>query len=713
MNSIEHDLIEVKKGEEKMKKIKQVIFASIVFVISFTCVMVSASENGFYETVTVTTEEEAKQKLEEQLAKVEEFEATLGECNYLDYSGEIIPNKTLLDSVAFEEKKEAEEKIAEYEQEGGYTTSITVTLDEGVKTSYKFYTLNGKVTKVIIDGEISDQYNGKNVDSVLAEFVDKDEDDYKIVVTAKDPVNTQDNGPATTMTEREAQKLTSELIDKGYTNVKYTPNTTTEETKIITSRVELSQEQVKTSLESENTDKEVIIKNFATESTPNTKTYENLSDSVATNKKQELESTNLYELVVKNEKLNKNDTTKIKTGERYTGNDKQDMPYTEPVFENDVEIGYKYYYYGEREEVRPADSIEREFLTAAQCQELKEQYSKLGYTVSCEKVTTTSIEESEDDKFYFNEDEQSTRTWSHLDLSVSQTVNFYNEKMEVVGSAKATLSDVSAYFYRGNEKVSLVYSSNASSDAGRLEYCQTNSTDKHCGWHTGGDGSISSVTNNDKITILATITYKNLEGKTVVKNVVLEGYLDNIFNVCRQNNTIGGGFDLKLAIAVDKDGNHIVNFTTEEVWTFNGSIEAEYNTPVLYDEYRYGKLYDVIAQDLDYIYKVKYVATDYTVSYNGVSSIYELDVEKFDKNFIIDGNRTTYTVTTVGVIKENNMCGTGDVGEPGEGFEEELPEVTPEEEEVVLPPHTDVEVIVPSYMSIMSNLYILPDKKRK
>ena len=79
-----------------MKKLKQVIFAGVVFVISLAWVMVSANEYGFYETVTVTTEEEAKQKLEEQLAKAEEFEATLGECNYLDYSGEIIPNNFIL-----------------------------------------------------------------------------------------------------------------------------------------------------------------------------------------------------------------------------------------------------------------------------------------------------------------------------------------------------------------------------------------------------------------------------------------------------------------------------------------------------------------------------------------------------------------------------------------------------------------------------------------
>lgn len=696
-----------------MKKLKQVIFAGVVFVISLAWVMVSANEYGFYETVTATTEEEAKQKLEEQLAKAEEFEATLGECNYLDYSGEIIPNKTLLDTITFEEKKEVEEEIQKYEQEGGYTTSITVTLDEGEKTSYKFYTLNGKVTKVIVDGEISDQYNGKDVDSVLAKFVDSDEDDYKIVVSIKEPVNTPDNGPVTTMTERDAQKLVSELKDKGYTNVKYIANTVTEETKIITSRDLLTEETIKTQLESENPDKEVVIKNVTIDSEPNTKTHENLSDSAATTKKQELESTNLYELVIKNEKIDKDSTTKIKTAERYTGEDKPDMPYTESVFENDVEIGYKYYYYGERKEIRPADSIEREFLTADQCQELKDEYSKLGYTVSCEKVTSTSIEESEDDKFYFNEDKQKSRTWSHLDLSVSQTVNFYDKDLKVIGSAKGSLSNVSAYFYKNGEKISLKYSQSASSDGGRLEYCQTNSSDKHCGWHTGGDDSISSVTSNDKITILATIKYENLAGDTVIKNIVLEGYLDNIFNVCRQKNDIGGGFDLKLAIAVDKDGNHIVNFTTDEVWTFTGSIDAEYDTPVLYDEYRYGKLYDVVAQDLDYIYNVKYTATDYTVSYNGVSSIYGLEVEKFDKNFIVDGSRTTYTVTTVGVIKENNMCGTGDVGEPGEGFEEELPEVKPEKEEVVLPPHTDVEVIVPSYMSIMSNLYILPDKKRK
>ena len=30
---------------------------------------------------------------------------------------------------------------------------------------------------------------------------------------------------------------------------------------------------------------------------------------------------------------------------------------------------------------------------------------------------------------------------------------------------------------------------------------------------------------------------------------------------------------------------------------FNGSIDAEYNTPVLYDEYRYGKLYDISIRD--------------------------------------------------------------------------------------------------------------------
>lgn len=75
---------------------------------------------------------------------------------------------------------------------------------------------------------------------------------------------------------------------------------------------------------------------------------------------------------------------------------------------------------------------------------------------------------------------------------------------------------------------------------------------------------------------------------------------------------------------------------------------AEYK--IYYDEYAYAKKYYVTYEDKNYIYDITYLATDYKLSYTGTTSTYDVKIDNYDKYYVLNGSRTTYTITTMGNI---------------------------------------------------------------
>lgn len=675
------------KGD-KMKKVKQLIWASFFAVCCFFGVTASANEYDFFETATVENKELIEEKQKEQKENAEKFKETLGECATLEYSSEVITNTYEKGPVTVETNEEKEKEINNLEEEG-YTTSLKVTYDDSIKSNYEFKVLNNKIVEVTINSVKTDKYNGKDITDVLKSFVSEETDDYKIVVS--EPLienNTEINEEIIKTSEKEAKDLVLELQKQGY-KATYEQNNTKVSNKTIVSRDKLTNEEIKEELEKNNSNKEIKDINITTTepSTYESEKYSNEKD--ASLKKEELKNEGIYELVFKKVTVDESKKNVIKNEVKYTGSEIFTLPYTEYITAIDEEtnqeitIGYRNYY--EKSILKSeASSVSKKFLTEQECTDLKNKYNALGYTASCTKVTKTEIEESEDDKYYFNDTKQSTRTWSHLDISVEQNINIYNEDGTIKDTVKGQITNLKGYKNKGtqNEKT-IIYNKSATSDNGRLEY--RSKTD-------------SSFKNTDLITLYATVTY-TYNGKTITKDIVLEGYLKNDFNVCRERNKIGGGFDLELSISVDKDGNHIINFVTKEVWSFDAFKDAEYSIEVYYDEYEYETLYYVIAKDLDYTYNVSYVATDYTVSYNGTSKVYKLNTESYDKNFEIKGIKYTYTITTKGIITGDDTCGTGDI-------------VIPEEPEIT-PPKTSIDIDSATINFSNKLIVTIDDKKRK
>lgn len=699
-----------------MKGFKKVMLTAFCVICSFTGFVVAANEYDFLETNTVKTKEEAELLLEEQLTNAKEFESTLGECTYLEYSGEIISHKEALDKFTIETAKEKEELVNKYEEEG-YKTSVTVTYDEKETTKYEFTTLNGIVTSAIINDEATTEYDGKTIENVLSTFVSTEEEDYKIVVS-EDLDTTSISKTETLKLESEAKELVESLKEQGY-KASYKQNNEETSNEKITSKEELSLEQIKENLQNKTSDKEIkdVVINKTTE--PSTYTSEDYEDiTLADNKKAEIENTGIYESVTREEKVN-TDKSKatIVTGKTGILSSDQTIEdgHIEEVYESEQLVGYKQFY---RENIKISDAVNdkvlaNNFESEALCNAAKANYS--GYTdLRCTKTSETTIESSTNNTINFNNTPQSERKWSHLDISVAQDITIIDKDGKALATVEGKLSNVLGYINKGttNQK-DLKYPSKATTDGGRLEYKTSDAT----------------IKNTDLVTITATVSYE-YKNKQYSVNVTLVGYLNNAMNVCRENKKIGGGFDLEFVVSFTEDGKPIIKIDTQEKWTLTGDMATLYEPRVFYNEYEYSKLYYVVANDLDYTYEISYVATNYTVTYEGESAVYSLTEDYYDKNFVIEGEKTTYTVTTTGVIKEKELCGTGDVGEPGEGFEEEdnkqeeenpadkdennTDNETPEEDNTeITPPHTGVETTF-NVPTTLSSYFVttIEDKKK-
>lgn len=701
-----------------MKRFKQVIFAAFLIVCSFAGCVVVANEYDFYETITVTDPDLASKKLEEQLANAEIFNSSLGECTYLEYSGEIIPHKEFLDTVTVETSKEKDDTVSKY-QTAGYETSVVVTYDEASVKNYEFKVLNQKVTGATIDGVLNTDYNGRLITEVLSTITSIEESDYKVVVSTTSN-KTSISEKEVVKRESAAKDLVNSLKLEGY-EATYVQNneTTTNETIESTSR--LTVEQIQENLQNKTSDKEIkdVVIDKTTE--PGTYTSDDYEDiTLADNEKTELENTGIYESVTREEKTN-TDKSKATAVTDKTGILSSDQTikngHIEEVYENDVLVGYKEYY---TSDVKTSDAIddkvlENNFTSEALCEAAKANYS--GYTdLKCTKTSETTVESSANNTINFNNTQQSKRQWSHLDISVAQAITIVDKDGKPITTVTGTLSNVSGYINKGtSSEKTLKYPSNATYDGNRLEFKTTDATIKH----------------TDLVTITATVSYK-YNGVDYSRNITLVGYLNNAMNVCSQRGQYGGGFDLEFAVSFTEDGKPIVKIDTDEKWTLTGDMAAVYEPKVFHNEYEYGKLYYVVANDTNYTYEVSYVATDYTVSYEGESAVYNVTEETSDKNFVIDGERTTYTITTIGVIKEKELCGTGDVGEPGEGFEDEQPTdkeeetptdkdeensedlETPEEDNTeIIPPHTGVEATFEVPTTFSSHFVTTLEDKKK
>ena len=81
--------------------------------------------------------------------------------------------------------------------------------------------------------------------------------------------------------------------------------------------------------------------------------------------------------------------------------------------------------------------------------------------------------------------------------------------------------------------------------------------------------------------------------------------------------------------------------------------EVTVETPY-YDEYAYPQIYNVLANY--YTYNVAYIASDYTVTYNGTKGTITIRKASADKYYEIDAEKPEYTVTTSGTVIEDALC---------------------------------------------------------
>lgn len=651
-------------------------------ILSMACflgISASARDYDFYEENTFTGEnalEEAKKELEMQLERAKELGNSLDACYYLD----ILEDKSGISTEEDVKEKKVDtssEKndVIDLYSGKGYVVEFISMEKEAEVVNYSFEVENGKIILALEDDEEITDYNGKTLEEVLDSFNNLETNDYRVVYS----VNINDSKieeSEVLKTYAEVQEKSLELKALGY-EVSYKQNNMISSDKRIVSRCERTLEDIITELKRENVNKEIKDVSINKVSEPSTYISKKTTEkNVAEKEKAELEKEgNIYdEVSMKSETvIDKSNATKIQSKVEYNGTVDFDLPHT---VENSDGKGYRYYYEVKDVVVTDSESFENNFLTKEECKELKSFYSKKGYITSCTSVTNTTIEE-EDNKYYFNLEKDNSMSWVHLDISVNQKINIYDENNKIVDTVTGTLSNLRGVVNEGtfNER-KITYNQNASLDGNRYEYTSISS---------------SNFTSNDLITIYGTISYR-YNNKTIVKDIVLEGYLKNIFNVCRdKNNSRNRGFDLEIAISVDSTGQHIINFTTSEVYTFTAKKDAVCVDKVYFDEYKYGEkiYYWVEAKDLDYMYDVNYVATDYTLFINGNKSLVNVVKEYYDKYFIITAKKITYIVKTVAMIKEKDKCGIDEI-----------------------PPHTDVNNDI-SNINIYSNVVIFDDKKKR
>lgn len=629
-----------------MNKTKKIIF-SILFVLTIAVTGIAfAKDPDIYMQEEVKTEEEANQVKAKQINVVEtEYKPNLKECTYIDYKTTIEEKVDTLDKIT-KETKEEKEKVEKEKEEEGYVLTVEVKEHEGKKSTYNIQTLNGIITKFVLNGKENKDYVGKELKSVLNEFSDEDNDEYRIVYT-KQALSSATLYEKTFKTEEEAKNIVNELLNKGYT-ASYEQNNNEVTTVVLTSKDSLTKEEITKKIQQEVTTKEVKDVEITSTILPNTyksESYDSLEK--AQNKYDELINKNIYESVKIDTIINKENPIKIVDKAAFTWIKQDTNSYTEKVLDdNGVEIGYKEYYL-KTEEVEKAKSKKEEGLTEAACKNLLNSYpASDGWTSSCEKVTTTTKSEIVNDVIRFNDTKQSERTWEHLDISINQNITVVDAYGNVIAqNIEGSLSNIGVILNAGTSNQKTISYGNPSSDTGRLEVRQNTSK------------GYTKVTNEDLVRLSATLTY-TYNNEKVTKNIVLEGYLDNKYNVCRDRNKNGGGFDLEFDVIVDVEGNVSIVISTEETYTFTATKPAVTKQQGYYDEYKYQKLYQVVAADEDYTYTVNYVATDYDVTGEGYEENVDITKIYYDKYYVLSGIKTTYLVTTIGTIERDESCKT-------------------------------------------------------
>lgn len=628
-----------------MNKTKKVIF-SILFVLSLAITGIAFAENpDIYMQDVVSTKEEAEEVKAKHFSLMEiEYVPNLKECTFIDYKTEIEELVDNLNEVTKETNEEMKSFVNEKEKEG-YVVTVESKEHDGVTNVYELTALNGIVTNSTKNNKNYPSFVGKNLVDILTNTTNINNADVRIVYTTNSS-STSVKEEATVKSEKEAQDLVKKFVEKGY-EASYTQNNNDVVNVTLTSRTSLTKEDIETKLQNENQEKEVkdvIITNITEPNTYTSEKYNNKSD--AENKYNELNATNIYESLELKTVINENSATKIANKVPFVWTKNDITPYTEDIYTNGIKTGYKYYYAID-EVIEKAESKKQTGLTKTECNTLLNSHtSQDGWTSECTKVTNITKSETVNNVIKFNDTKQRQRTWRHLDISVAQKISVIGTNGNIVASnISGTLSNTHVVLNEGTSNEKTITYAKPTYDNGRLEIRQDTKS------------NYTKVTNEDKVKIYTTLSY-TYNNTAVSKQIVLEGYLDNIFNVCRERNKIGGGFDLEFDILVDVEGNVYIVISTEETYTFTATKPAITQLQGYYDEYEFQKQYQVIAKDEDYTYDVTYVVTDYDVVAIGTKNFTTITETIYDKYYVVNGTKTTYQVTTIGNIVRDNSCKT-------------------------------------------------------
>ncbi len=629
-----------------MNKIKKIILSTLfVLVITIGTIAFAKDADIYLEDEVSTIEEIEQVKLNHQKVIEQEYSPNLEKCTFIDYKTNVKEIVNNLDEVTKETSKE-KDAYKNAKEEEGYTVTVETKEHSGKTNVYKFTALNGVITKATINGKDYKDLVGKNLKESLNKAQNYENDEIRVVYTKEASSSAVTNNQTVT-TEEEAKELVKKLQNEGY-EASYKQNNNDKVTITLTSKTSLTEEDIKNKLQEENKNeevKDVEITKTTTPSTYTSKKYTNKSD--ATKEYNELLDKNIYESVELKTLIDETNANKVLTKQPFTWTKDDTNPYTEDVYTENVKTGYKYYY-AINEVIEEAQNKKETGLTEASCKKLLNSHTANdGWTSKCEKVTSIIKSEEESNVIEFNDTKQTKRTWRHLDISVNQNITVIDKDGNTVATGiQGKLSNPRVVLNEGTSNEKQIRYNNPTYDGNRLEVRQNTSN------------GYTQVTNEDKVKIYTTLSY-TYNGKNISKDIVLEGYLNNQLNVCREKNQYGGGFDLEFDVLVDREGNVYIVIRTEETWTFTASKEAETKLQGYYDEYEYQKQYQVIAIDEDYTYDVEYVSTTYTVNSNGSSETATIEETIYDKYYVINGSKTTYKVTTVGNIEKDDNCGTG------------------------------------------------------
>jgi hypothetical protein len=367
------------------KNILMVLSVISIFCLSFG---VSADEYDFYTSTTTTKKDDIEKITDAQKQEAIKYGDSLKSNQRLEYSSKVTEEVEYLTEEEIEASSEKDELVEQYESDD-YTVEVSEEEHDAVETNYTFNVENKIVIGATINGTETDEFNGQNIDDVLASFSDEETEDYRIVVASeKTSENAVDNSEIT-ITESAAKELVNSLEDRGYT-VSYVANNDTISNIKITSRTELSDSDIESKLKNENTNKEV--KNITVSTTAPTKgtTISYATKEEAENKKTSLDSENRYETL--EVKFNyTNDATKVAEKQFVSSSTTSSASYLEDVTgEEDstgnTKSGYRSYY---TEEIQKADTFSQEyhfigngFEARNNCSNKSAELKNAGYTVT-------------------------------------------------------------------------------------------------------------------------------------------------------------------------------------------------------------------------------------------------------------------------------------------------------------------------------------------